>query len=127
VSELNQADVVRALRTVVDPCSIATGRPVDLVDMGLVQKVDVDDSAVTVVLQLTSPFCFQVGMMAERMESAVLEHTQARSVTVKIDHHAEWMPSMMSESARRSLRLIRPGPSLTTQATPADGRSGDPR
>ncbi|KXF56444.1 hypothetical protein AXA44_34435 [Rhodococcus sp. SC4] len=111
-------DVRAALSTVVDPCSIATGVPISLVDMGLVQDIDVKVRSVTVTLQPTSPFCMQIGLMTEKMEQAVAEAADFDEVRITVDHEAEWMPEMMAESSRAALRRVRPLP-LSVSPNPA--------
>ena len=39
---ISQDQVTEALRRVVDPCSIATGVPINLVDMGIVRGIQID-------------------------------------------------------------------------------------
>ena len=51
-------DIRSAVDTVTDPCSKALGRPVGLVQMGVVREVEIDgDGLVTVSLVLTDPLC----------------------------------------------------------------------
>ena len=99
-----------ALRRVVDPCSIATGVPVDLIDMGLVKDLRLDDGTAYVELMVTSPLCTQIGLIAERVREVLAEVDGVGSVEVTVDARAEWWPGMMAESARTRLRLLRPLP-----------------
>jgi metal-sulfur cluster biosynthetic enzyme len=103
-------EVRAALHTVVDPCSIATGVPINLVDMGLISAISVQDRDVTVTLQLTSPFCMQIGLMNERMEEALGRIQGIGKICIEVDHSAEWVPEMMAETSRSALRRIRPLP-----------------
>jgi metal-sulfur cluster biosynthetic enzyme len=97
-----------ALGRVVDPCSIATGVPINLADMGLVSMVEIDEGAVYVQLRLTSPVCLQAGNIVAAVEERVAELDWVCDVRCDIDHAAEWMPEMMSEGARGELRRRRP-------------------
>ncbi|SPT58053.1 MULTISPECIES: metal-sulfur cluster assembly factor [Actinomadura] len=101
-------EVRAALRGVADPCAIATGAPVDIVDMGLIQGIDVTAGAVTVTLRLTSPFCMQIGLMSEQIGKALRRLPDVADVRVEVDHLAEWMPEMMDPQAQERLRRIRP-------------------
>ena len=60
-----------ALRRVVDPCSIATGVPVDLLDMGLVSDLRLDGGTAYVELIVTSPLCTQIGLIIERVQDVL--------------------------------------------------------
>lgn len=102
-------DQVReSLRAVPDPCAIATGVPVDIVAMGLVQSVKVSGGTVTVTLRLTSPFCMQIGLMSEQIDAVLRRRPEVARVRVEVDHLAEWWPEMMAPEARDRLRRVRP-------------------
>ncbi len=103
-------DVRAALRTVADPCAVATGVPVDIVGMGLVQEVRVDAGAVTVELRLTSPFCMQIALITGQARTAVGRLPGVVDVRVEVDHAAEWMPEDMAPEAQAALRRVRPLP-----------------
>jgi len=84
------AQVEQALERVVDPCSIATGAPVPLRAMGLVKDVRLErQSHVVVELRLTSPFCFQVGLILERIDDVTAGLHGVSSVRVEVDHGDE--------------------------------------
>ncbi len=99
-----------ALRRVVDPCSIATGVPVDLLDMGLVKDLRFDGSTARVELIVTSPLCMQIGLIVDRVREVLAEVDGVGSVEVTVDARAEWWPGMMAASARQRLREVRPLP-----------------
>jgi metal-sulfur cluster biosynthetic enzyme len=97
-----------ALRRVVDPCSIATGVPVDLLDMGLVKDLRLDGGTAHVELLVTSPLCTQIGLIIERVQEVLEDVDGVGSVEVTVDARAEWSPGMMSAPARERLRAVRP-------------------
>jgi metal-sulfur cluster biosynthetic enzyme len=105
---LAEADVRAALRTVVDPCSIATGVPIDLLDMGLVKRIEIDRGHVLVELRLTSPICWQSMNIRDAIREAVGRIDGVDTIQVPVDHGADWMPDMMSPAARARLRRARP-------------------
>jgi metal-sulfur cluster biosynthetic enzyme len=97
-----------ALRRVVDPCSIAAGTPINLVEMGLVKDVAVDDGTARVVLRVTSPICWQAANIIAAVEEGIGAIPGIRSVTCTIDAGCDWMPSMMAPDAQARLRRLRP-------------------
>lgn len=97
-----------ALRRIADPCSIATGVPIDLVDMGLVISARREGTAAQIVLQLTSTICMQIGLIEAKIREEVGRVPGIASVEVEIDHAAEWLPSMIADEARTELRRRRP-------------------
>ena len=109
-----------ALRRVVDPCSIATGVPIDLLDMGLVKDIQLAGGIARVELMVTSPLCTQVALITERVKDVLADVDGVHTVEVTVDARAEWWPDMMAESARRRLRTARPLPVVATD--PADAR-----
>lgn len=106
---LSMSTVLAGLGRVVDPCSIATGVPIDIIDMGLVRGIDIDRGHVTVTLQLTSPICWQVANILEAVESN-MKLAGATEVTCVVDPASEWLPDMIAERSRARLRDIRPVP-----------------
>ncbi|MFI5624011.1 iron-sulfur cluster assembly protein [Nocardioides sp. NPDC051685] len=99
-----------ALRRIADPCSIATGVPIDLVDMGLVLEASRSGSTANVKLQLTSNVCIQIGIIEAKIYDEVGAVDGIETVVVDIDHQAEWLPSMMADRSRTALRERRPFP-----------------
>ena len=97
-----------ALARVVDPCSIATGAPINLVDMGMVKDVAAEDGNVRIVLRVTSPICLQASNIIAAVEEGVGGIPGVRSVNCSIDPDGEWMPNMMSSDAQARLRRLRP-------------------
>lgn len=103
-------DLATALRTIADPCSIATGVPIDLIDMGLVLDATRDDATARIRLQLTSNICMQIGIIEAKIRSVVSAIAWVDDVDVEIDYRAEWLPEMMAGHARMALRERRPFP-----------------
>ncbi|MFB6311842.1 MAG: metal-sulfur cluster assembly factor [Salinirussus sp.] len=68
----DRADVVQAaLREVLDPCSCFTEEPIDIVDLGLVETVDIDGNCVTVEILPTSPGCTYMPYIEADIEDRV--------------------------------------------------------
>ena len=110
------AEEIRSrIDTIVDPCSAANGTAMGLAEMGLVDRVEVDDGGhATIYLRLTSPSCMMVGYLAvEITERArrVPGITDARVVT---DVGLDWRPSMISPAAQQRRRRALEARGLTT-------------
>lgn len=103
-------EVEAALRRIVDPCSIATGVPIDLVDMGLVLGASREGPVARVRLQLTSNVCIQIGIIEAKIYDEVGGIDGVEQVVVDVDHQAEWLPSMVHPRATAALRERRPFP-----------------
>ena len=97
-----------ALERVVDPCSIATGAPISLVEMGMVKQIHRGWDDVRIVLRLTSPICWQAANIVAKVEEVVGALPGVATVTCEIDPNSDWMPDMIDPEARRRLRALRP-------------------
>jgi metal-sulfur cluster biosynthetic enzyme len=94
-------DAIRAaLDEVIDPCSEANGTDLSVVEMGLVDRVAVDDGSAVVRLRLTSPHCTMLPYFEEEIERRVGALTGVDSVTVEADDGLQWGPELMSDEAR---------------------------
>jgi metal-sulfur cluster biosynthetic enzyme len=100
-------DLESALLAIVDPCSIATGVPISLVDMGLVVVAERRGTTAVIRLQLTSPMCIQVGIIHTKILEEVGRVPWVDEIDVDIDHQAEWLPSMIDVAATAALRKRR--------------------
>ena len=97
-----------ALQRVVDPCSIATGVPINLVDMGMVKTITHDEGRVSIELRLTSPICWQAANIVAKVEEVLAPLAGVDSVVCTLDPASDWMPDMMAAHAREKLRRLRP-------------------
>jgi metal-sulfur cluster biosynthetic enzyme len=104
----DESAVRAALELIVDPCSIATGVPISLVEMGLVKEIISSNGHVTIVLRLTSPICWQGANIMGSVERTAGTLPGVRSVKCVLDPAGEWMPAMMAPGARARLRKLRP-------------------
>jgi FeS assembly SUF system protein len=94
--------VIEALRTVYDP-----EIPVNIFELGLVYKVDVDDqNAVRVDMTLTSPMCPVAETLPEEVKTKVEALDGVNAAVVNVVWDPPWNPSMMSEEAQLELGII---------------------
>jgi metal-sulfur cluster biosynthetic enzyme len=93
-------DEVRdALREVIDP-----ELGVNIVDLGLVYGVDVDDRCVRITMTMTSPACPLRDYLQDLVETAVSGRVpDAQRVVVEIVTEPPWTEELMSDAARRQL------------------------
>jgi metal-sulfur cluster biosynthetic enzyme len=93
-----------ALERVYDPCSVATRSPLNIVDMGLVRTVDVDEEAnVTVSICPTSPSCMLMASITEGAENELTGVEGVGDVTVRIDSAFFWTPEAMTAKGSAEL------------------------
>jgi metal-sulfur cluster biosynthetic enzyme len=96
---LTEADVRNALREVIDP-----ELGVNIVDLGLVYGIHLDNRAVRITLTMTSPACPLRDYLQDLVESTVTSHVaDAERVDVETVIDPPWTADLMSEAARRQL------------------------
>lgn len=97
-----------ALDAVCDPCSLAAGAPLSVVDMGLVVSVDVtDDGDVDLTLCVTGPGCTYVGLLADASTAAVRGLPGVREVRVHLDPTLVWDPSRLTAAGAAAVAARR--------------------
>jgi metal-sulfur cluster biosynthetic enzyme len=82
--------IKEGLGQVIDPCSAAHGRPLNLWEMGLVRDLAVEDGVVTLQLYLTSPACTMLGKFYEMAEEALLPIDGVDRVVIVPDTGLDW-------------------------------------
>ena len=93
--------IVAALKTVYDP-----EIPADIYELGLIYKVDIDDSRhVRIDMTLTAPGCPVAGEMPTWVENAVSAVQGVQSVRVNMVFDPPWDQSRMSDEARIALDM----------------------
>jgi FeS assembly SUF system protein len=94
--------IVEALRTVFDP-----EIPVNIYELGLVYKVEVeDDDKVVVEMTLTSPNCPVAETLPQEVEAKIAAVEGANGCEVRIVWDPPWNPTMMTEEAQLALGMI---------------------
>ena len=95
-----EADVYEVLRECYDP-----EIPVNLVDLGLIYGVQIENRVVNVTMTLTAPGC-QMGMMiTQEIQDKLLGIPGCDDACVEIVWDPPWTPHMMSDAARKQLDL----------------------
>ena len=102
-AELDQLTdgIIAALKTVYDP-----EIPSDIYELGLIYKVDVDDSKfVNIDMTLTAPACPVAGEMPGWVETAVAGVPGVAGAKVTMVFDPPWDQSRMSDEARVALDM----------------------
>ena len=94
-------DIIVALKTVFDP-----EIPVDIYELGLIYKIDVDDSRfVNINMTLTAPGCPVAGEMPQWVENAVSAVHGISGAKAHMVFDPPWDQSRMSDEARVALDM----------------------
>lgn len=95
--------VMAALDNCYDPC--CRDRKISVVDMGLIERIEIDAQDVDIEMVLTSGWCPFVARLFEMVEEEVAALPGVDSVNVEVTWKTPWTPERMSEAARNKLRL----------------------
>ena len=94
--------IVAMLKTVYDP-----EIPVNVYDLGLIYKVDVDDEKnVRIDMTLTAPNCPAVDFIVEDVRMKVESVDGVKSVEINLVFEPEWHRDMMTEEAKLELGFL---------------------
>ena len=97
---LNEKQIYEALRDVYDP-----EIPVNIVDLGLVYGVDIEESDVKVKMTLTFAGCGMGPYIAQQAEWRIAEIDDVDDVEVDIVFEPPWNPEMISEEGKKELGI----------------------
>ncbi len=93
---------VTLLKTVYDP-----EIPVDIYNLGLIYKIDLDDEAnLNVDMTLTAPNCPAADFLVEDSRIKLESIEGVKSVNINIVFEPEWNKDMMSEEAKLDLGFL---------------------
>jgi len=103
VAEINEAEVIDALRECYDP-----EIPVNIVDLGLVYNVDINNETgmVNVTMTLTALGCPMAGEVISEVEMRVGEVENVKACKVELTFDPPWSPDRMTEDAKWELGMV---------------------
>ncbi len=99
--KISEEQVWQALRTVHDP-----EIPVNIVDLGLVYDVAVNDSRVDIEMTLTAPGCGMGPVLVEDVKRRLQRVPLVADTNVSLVFDPPWSRDMMSEEAQLDLGLF---------------------
>ena len=95
------ANVIDALREIYDP-----EIPVNIYDLGLIYKVQIEDGMAEVDMTLTTPGCPVAQTFPGMVESSIKQVAGVKGATVHLVWDPPWTQEKLSEEARLQLGLI---------------------
>lgn len=99
-----EQNIIAGLKTVYDP-----EIPVNIYDLGLIYKINIDDVKVHIIMTLTSAFCPSAEEIPEQVqavvENAVAGLNTTRTASVEVVFDPPWTPERVSEEARLEMGM----------------------
>lgn len=96
----NKEKILGVLKTVIDP---EIG--LNIVDLGLVYKIDETENNVTVTMTLTTPGCPMHDSITQWAENAVKQFVPEKIVIINLVWEPQWTPNLISEEAKQQLGM----------------------
>lgn len=97
---VTEKDVRKALKEVKDP-----ELGLDLVVLGLIYEIEIEEAAVKATISLTSPFCPVAGQIVDDVKQAIEGVEGVDSAEVELTFDPPWTPERISPLIRSSLGL----------------------
>jgi metal-sulfur cluster biosynthetic enzyme len=95
---VTEEEVREELRELMDP-----ELDVNVVDLGLIYDIEVEDDRIEILMTLTTPACPMAGVFDEMVRQEVAHLEGINEVEVEITFEPKWTPEKMSEEAKDEL------------------------
>ena len=96
-----QEKIVKMLRTVFDP-----EIPVNVYDLGLIYKIDIENTTAHIEMTLTAPNCPAADFIIDDIRMKVESIEGIDTADIKLVFEPEWDKDMMSEEAKLDLGFL---------------------
>lgn len=97
-----ETEIVKVLKNTFDP-----EIPVNVYDLGLIYKIDVDDyNHVEITMTLTAPNCPMADMLVMEIKEKVESVEGVKTANINLTFDPPWDKSMMSEEAMLELGFL---------------------
>ena len=93
--------VLEQIKQVIDP-----DVGLNIVDMGLIYGVDINDDIVDITMTLTSPGCPAAPQLLNGSQTVVQQLDGVEEVNINVVWTPPWDPEMMSEEAKAELGIF---------------------
>lgn len=93
---------------VYDPCGLAQGLSIGMVDMGLIRDIAIHPASsgwdISLTIRFTSAGCFYFPYFEREIRSRIENHQQIESLDIKWDNIIDWTPEDLSEAAKSKFK-----------------------
>jgi len=97
----SEKEILEALKNCYDP-----EIPVNIVDLGLIYELKIEDGVVKIKMTLTSPFCPVGPFVVEQVKEEVMKVKGVKDVQVELVWEPRWTPDRMNDEAKMALGLL---------------------
>ena len=101
ITMVTEEIVLEQIKQIIDP-----DIGLNIVDMGLIYGVDINDDIVNITMTLTSPGCPAAPQLLNGSQTVVQQLDGVEEVNVNVVWTPPWDPEMMSEEAKLKLGML---------------------
>jgi metal-sulfur cluster biosynthetic enzyme len=98
---VSHEQVLEALKQVIDPELF-----VNVVDLGLIYKIDIQDKTVAIDMSMTSPACPAGPQLVAQSKKAIESLEEGTQANIQIVLTPPWTPDRMTQDARDHLGIF---------------------
>lgn len=98
--EITKEQIIDILRTVIDP---EIG--INIVDLGLVYEILINDQIIDISMTLTTPGCPMHGSITDWVQRIITMTIPGSTVNVNLVWEPKWTPEKMSDEAKQQLGM----------------------
>lgn len=95
---VSEDEVREALKQVIDP-----ELDVNIVDLGLIYEIEVEEDKISILMTLTTPGCPLSGVFDEMVRQEVGAIEGVNKVDVELTFEPSWTPDKMSDKAKNEV------------------------
>lgn len=96
-----EEEVIEVLKSIYDP-----EIPVNIYDLGLIYKIEIDGSKVDILMTLTSPNCPMSDVLMYQIDSRIKLIDTVETVNVELTFEPAWDKDMITEEGQLKLGLL---------------------
>lgn len=97
---ISKDEVLEILKGVIDP---EIG--LDIVSLGLVYKIEIDEDSIDVTMTLTTPGCPMHSSITEWVNNILKQAVPNKNVNVNLVWEPRWTPELMTIEAKKNLGI----------------------
>ncbi len=98
---VSEESVLEKIKEIIDP-----EMGINIVDMGLIYEVDIDDTTVDIKMTLTSPGCPAGGQIINGAQHVTQQLDGVEEVNIEVVWNPRWTSELMSEEAKDELGIF---------------------
>jgi metal-sulfur cluster biosynthetic enzyme len=101
--DVSRSGLEEAIESVIDPCSRYNGSQLSLVELGMIDAIRINGTAVSVTLLLDDPTCMYTFLIQKELRDAIGEVAGVESVSIDVVADQIWTEERMTAEAHAKL------------------------